>query len=76
MSKVIDEGRLKELTQLMAFIDKNSEAKAFFDQNGTRTIYEKFKDVRSPERLLHTIVHFFISMHLPQPVQLPKAFET
>ena len=61
----VDQERLKELDQLFAFIEKFSDVTPFFDQNGSRTIYEKFRDPNSRERLLHTIVHFFISLHLP-----------
>ena len=38
---------------------------SYFDQNGSRQIYSKFREEDSRERTLHNIVFFFISMHLP-----------
>lgn len=38
---------------------------SFFDKNGSRAIYEKFRDSKSKENTLHTIVHYFISLHIP-----------
>ena len=39
-------------------------------------MYEKFRDPNSRERMLHTIVHFFISLHLPQPLVTSRPFST
>ena len=72
----IDQERLKELNNLIAFIEKYADVQDFFDQNGSRDLYEKFRDPDSRERTLHTIVHFFISLHLPQPVVARRPFST
>ena len=56
---------MDELNQLLDYIELNEKAVGFFDQNGSRSLYNKFRDGDSPERNLHHIVHFFISMHLP-----------
>lgn len=58
---------LEELQDLLDFIEAYKDAVAYFDQNGSRQIYMKFRDEEdSRERILHNIVHFFIALHLPQ----------
>lgn len=56
---------LSELTELLNFIEVYEDAAQYFDLNGSRSIYAKLRSDSSRERILHTIVHFFISMHLP-----------
>ena len=56
---------LSELNELLDFIEMYKDVVPFFDKNGSRTIYSKFRNENSRERILHNIVHFFISLHLP-----------
>lgn len=56
---------LSELKELLDFIEVYSDVAPFFDKNGSRSIYAKFRNENSRERILHNIVHFFISLHLP-----------
>ena len=46
-----------------------AEAKRYFDVNGNRNIYTKFRDPASKERVLYQVVHYFISLHIPQAQQ-------
>jgi len=39
------------------------------DQNGSRLVYEKFKDSESKERDMHFVCSFFIASHLPSSPQ-------
>lgn len=57
--------RLTEITQLLTFIEDYADIKHFFDKNGSRSIYAKFRDANSRERILHQVVHYFISLHIP-----------
>ena len=69
---------LDELKHLLDFIQLNESASSFFDKNGSRMIYQKFRQGETPERNLHSIVHFFISMHLPliSPQSISPASKT
>jgi len=49
------------------------DAAAYFDVNGSRQIYSKFRSEDSRERILHNVVHFFISLHLPTLSAAAKA---
>jgi len=63
----VDDKKLAELIHILVFIEHYSDARDFFDINGARTIYTQFKNPESRERILHTIVHHFISLHIPNP---------
>ena len=67
----VDNLKLVELMQILSFIEHYSDARLFFDQNGSRTIYSQFKNPESRERILHTVVHHFISLHIPNPDKPP-----
>lgn len=62
---------LTELQELLDFISLYKDAVTFFDVNGSRAIYTKFREENSRERILHSVVHFFISLHLPSAAPLP-----
>ena len=71
-----DATELSELEELLDFVQLNQEAASFFDLNGSRGIYLKFRQENSKERILHSIVHFFISLHLPQPIPFASSENT
>lgn len=58
--------RLQELVRLLTFIHLHPSAKLYFDKNGSRSVYAKFREVHSEERALHSVIHYFIACHLPK----------
>lgn len=55
---------MKELEEILDYIKVNAQQRQFFDKNGNRDIYEKFKEDASLSQF-HTQIHFFLSKHLP-----------
>ena len=54
------------MQELVAFIGQNESIKSSFDKNGSRILYGKLAEKDSKERVLHQVIQFFISVHLPQ----------
>lgn len=61
---IIRQARLASLHDILDYIKINNSEKSFFDKNGNKDIYEKFKEDENL-RLFHSTLHYFIAIHLP-----------
>lgn len=60
------EVRLQELISVLSYIETHADARLNFDQNGSRTVYAKFRESESSERDMHMVCTYFIASNLPK----------
>lgn len=61
----LHKAQLDELKRILHFINCHPEAAGYFEKNGSRALYSKFKEKQSVEAVIHQLCHHFISLHIP-----------
>ena len=67
---MIKEARIRSLQEMLDFVKINNTERQYFDKNGNRDIYDKFRDDQQLCQF-HTQVHYFFSLHLATKVRVP-----
>lgn len=61
---MIKEQRISSIEEILDYIKGSNTQRSYFDKNGNRDIYQKFREDENL-RAFHTQIHYFLALHLP-----------